>query len=147
MELPNEDDQQLLDQLIEDEPTIITFRGRKRKLGWIRRGTIRKITHIMEQQGNDDKATCQAVAAVLLNGYWKIKFFWWLKWRLYYYIYQVGDDELKDILVEAKKKIPVRDYYLATIYLTAIKDTTMQMTKKEVAANFRQGQSTDKAGN
>lgn len=128
---PTAEDELLYNDIVENIPTTIELRGAKKKIHWLRRGTIRKFTKIMMKEGNDDKVSCQAAAAILLNGYWSIKFLWWALWRWFYYIKQYGDEELAPIIAVAKKKIPVRQYFAATILLTAMKDTMMQMTKAE----------------
>ena len=129
--IPTPEDEEQLNDIMEDRSTLVDLRGKKIPIGWLRRGTIRKFTDIMSKKGNDDKVSCQAVAAIVLNGYWAIKFQWWLLWRWYYYIKQYGDNELGPIIAMAKKKIPVKAYFAATILLTAMKDTMMTMTKEE----------------
>lgn len=143
--LPTPEDEEQLNNIAEDTPTMVELRGKKIAIGWLKRGTIRKFTNIMSKSGNDDKVSCQAVAAIVLNGYWAIKFRWWFLWRWYYYIKQYGDNELGPIIAMAKKKIPVRAYFAATILLTAMKDTMMTMTKEE-ANNILQEPSTAKPG-
>ena len=138
-DLPSRQDEQLLDSVITNSPTIVTVRGRKFSIRWMRAATIRKVTEIMNRDGNDDRATCQCVAAFVLNDFWKMKFFWWILWRWMFYVRQYGDGELQPVIEEAKKKIPLREYLEATMYLTAMKDTMMQMTKKE-ANNILQEQ-------
>lgn len=142
---PSPEDEMLYNEIVENMPTTVELRGSKKKIRWLRRGTIRKFTNVMVKEGNDDKVSCQAVAAILLNGYWSIKFLWWILWRWYYYIKQYGDEELAPIIAVAKKKIPVRQYFAATILLTAMKDTMMQMTKAE-ASNILQEQPTVTVG-
>lgn len=142
---PSQEDEMLYNEIVENTPTIVELRGKKKKIRWLRRGTIRKFTNAMVKEGNDDKISCQAVAAILLNGYWSIKFLWWILWRWFYYIKQYGDEELAPIIAVAKKKIPVRQYFTATILLTAMKDTMMQMTKAE-ANNILQEQPSGSTG-
>lgn len=142
---PTAEDELLYNDIVENSPTTIELRGSQKKIHWLCRGTVRKLTKIMLKEGNDDKVSCQAVAAILLNGYWSIKFFWWILWRWYFYIKQYGDEELAPIIAVAKKKIPARQYFAATILLTAMKDAMMQMTKAE-ANNILQEPPTDKTG-
>lgn len=142
---PTAEDEALLGEVMEDSITIVPLRQKKKKISWMRRGTIRKFTDIMLKGGNDDKVSCQAAAAVVLNGYWSIKFRWWYLWRWYYYVKQYTDSELGPLLVTAKKKIPFRDYLAVTILLTAMKDTMMQMTKAE-ADNILREQAMVKPG-
>ena len=49
------------------------------------------------------------------------------------------------VIAVGKKKIPVEDYLTATIYLTAMKDTMMTMTKEEAEHILREP-ATDKCG-
>ena len=66
-------------------------------------------------------------------------------WRWFFYIKQYGDHELMKVIAVGKKKIPVEDYLTATIYLTAMKDTMMTMTKEE-AEHILHEPATDKRG-
>lgn len=143
--LPTPEDEILLNEIMEDIPSEVEVRGKKYTISWLKRGTIRKFTNLMMKEGNDDKISCQAAAAIILNGYWSIKLWWWFLWRWFFYVKQYGDEELMSVLVEAKKKIPVKEYLVATMCLTAMKDTMMQMTKAE-AANILHEPATDKPG-
>ena len=80
----------------------------------------------------EDKVTSKCTAALLLNGYFKLFFFYWFLWRWIYYIKQYGDDELLPIIEYCKKKVDVENYCIATIYLTEMRDTIMTMTREEV---------------
>ena len=40
IEQPSVDLQELLDSVLHDEPTEFVFRGKKHKLGWLRKGTM-----------------------------------------------------------------------------------------------------------
>ena len=53
--------------------------------------------------------------------------------------------KLMKVIAVGKKKIPVEDYLTATIYLTAMKDTMMTMTKEE-AEHILHEPATDKRG-
>ncbi len=136
--MPEAADERLLDDVMEDKTDYVTVRGRKYGISWLKRGTVRKFTKVMLKDGNDDKVSCQCAAAVILNGYWKIKFLYWLVWRWFYYVKQYGDHELVPVIATAKKKILVKDYYTATILLTAMKDTMMNMTKEEASNILRE---------
>lgn len=142
---PTPEDEIELDDIMENVPTTVELRKKRFKIGWLKRGAIRKFTSIMLKEGEDDKVSCKAVAAIVLNGYWSIKFWWWILWRWYYYVKQYGDNELSPIIAVAKKKVPVKAYFAATILLTAMKDTMMQMTREE-ANNILHEPPTDKPG-
>lgn len=148
---PTAEDEALLDDIMEDSADEVRIRGRKFRVRWLKRGTLRKISHIMAAEavgeGNgDDKVSCKAAAAVTLNGYWKIKLWWWARWRWFYYVRQYGDGELLDLMAVAKKKVPQQAYLTVSILLTALRDTAMTMTMKE-ASLILHGQDTGKAGN
>lgn len=133
--------QKELDDVLEssfDEVSIVGCNNTY-KVGWLKRGTIRKISHIMSSDDsvNDDKISCKIAACIILNEYWKIKFFYWILWRWLYYIKQYGDDQLKPLIETGKKKVPQIAYYETTISMIGMKDTIMTMTKKEVE-RFRQ---------
>ena len=125
--LPKPEDEKLLNDVMEDSVDYVEVRGKKYGISWLKRGTIRKFTSTMQKSGNDDKISCQCAAAIILNGYWKIKFFYPFLWRWFFYIKQYGDHELMKVIAVGKKKIPVEDYLTATIYLTAMKDTMMTL--------------------
>lgn len=128
----NEEEQKNLDAVVENTPTEVMLRNRKVKIYWLRRETMRRMSHIMLSDGDESKVSCKCAAMILLNGYWKIKMFYWLLWRWMYYVRQYYDKELEPIISEGKKKVPLEGYLTATILLTGMKDTMMTMTRKEV---------------
>lgn len=135
MEKPNQpgiESESLLNDVMNDGKSPVSIGKKTYRIGWLKRGTIRKITDVILKKGNDDKSSCQVAAAIVLNDYWKIRFFWPILWRWMYYIRQWGDEQLQPIVEEGKKKIPAQQYYLITILTTAMKDTMMTMTKAEV---------------
>lgn len=143
---PNEEDVQELESLLSNADDIVELRGKSVKIGWIRRGTLRKISSVMNSKSvSEDKITCMCAAAAVLNGYWKIKFFWGWLWRYYYYFKQYSDAELTPILAIVKKKVPQIEYCVATILLTEAKGSMMAMTRQEVEA-IRAAQITAQAG-
>lgn len=87
---------------------------------------------MLDKNQDEDKIVCKATALLRLNSWWKIKFFYWLLWRWYFYIREYNEAELIPYIEECKKKLPVEGYYGAIILLTAMKTTKMQMTRAEV---------------
>lgn len=138
---PTEEEQQNLDEVLEDSVSEVELRGRKMKIGWMRKGTLRKISHIMLSDDDEMRVTTKCAAAMVLNGYWRIKLLWWLLWRKWYYLNQYSDKELSKIIDEGKKKVQVLSYYVNIISLTEMKDTILAMTREEVE-RYRQGQAT-----
>ena len=100
-------------------------------LGWLHKGTTRKFTHIELKEKNEWKKRIKQCAVVQLNNVWKIRFFYWLLWRYYYYIIDLDVWEGLGVLNVAKKKIQSAAFQLTTILATAMTDAMMTMTKAE----------------
>jgi len=129
------EDEQVLNGILEDGNTNLRLGKKVKKIKWVRNGTLRKITSIMLKDGDkeyEDTITAKLAAAYLLNGYWKIKFFWWIKWRLMWDRY--SNAELKELIEECKKKVQLKEYYEIMISQIGLKDTLQTMTRKEVEA-------------
>ena len=131
IEQPNVELQEVLDDILNETPTEYTFRGKKRMLGWLHKGTTRKFTHIELKEKNERKKRIKQCAVVQLNNVWKIRFFYWLLWRYYYYIIDLDVWEVLGVLNVAKKKIQSAAFQLTTILATAMTDAMMTMTKAE----------------
>lgn len=131
IEQPNVELQEVLDDILNENPTEYTFRGKKRKLGWLHKGTTRMFTHIELKEKNEWKKRIKQCAVVQLNNVWKIRFFYWLLWRYYYYIIDLDVWEVLGVLNVAKKKIQSAAFQLTTILATAMTDAMMTMTKAE----------------
>lgn len=131
IEQPNVELQEVLDDILNETPTEYTFRGKNRMLGWLHKGTTRKFTHIELKEKNEWKKRIKQCAVVQLNNVWKIRFFYWLLWRYYYYIIDLDVWEVLGVLNVAKKKIQSAAFQLTTILATAMTDAMMTMTKVE----------------
>ena len=131
IEQPNVELQEVLDDILNETPTEYTCRGKKRMLGWLHKGTTRKFTHIELKEKNEWKKRIKQCAVVQLNNVWKIRFFYWLLWRYYYYIIDLDVWEVLGVLNVAKKKIQSAAFQLTTILATAMTDAMMTMTKAE----------------
>lgn len=129
----NDEQQEKLNAVVENSVDVVTVRNKRYKIRWMRNCTIRKVTDIMlKEHGHESMVNCKCAAAMVLNGYWSIKLRWWYLWRWFYYVKQYRDSELTELIEVGKKKVDVESYYLTTTYLTAMKDTMMAMTRKEV---------------
>lgn len=131
IEQPNVELQEVLDDILNETPTEYIFRGKKRKLGWLHNGTTRKFTHIELKEKNEWKKRIKQCAVVQLNNVWKIRFFYWILWRYYYYVIDLDVWEVLGMLNVAKKKIQSVALQLTTILATAMTDAMMTMTKAE----------------
>lgn len=132
---PSVDIQKLLDSILHDEPTEFVFRGKKRKIGWLHKGTMSKCSHIVMKEDNEWKRNVKVCVCILLNNVWKIRFMYWFYWRWLYYIKDVGADEVLAVLDASKKKIPSNAFSLTTILATEMTEVMMTMTKSEVKAS------------
>lgn len=142
---PSIKDEILLNDIAEAEKDVVVLRGNKWRIGWLRNGTKRKITQIFLKEKQEDKVGAKCVAALILNGYWKINLFYWFLWRWFYYVKQYSDIEMLPVVEMCKKKLQVTGYFVLTILLTGIKDTIMMMTREEAERSHR-GASTDRPG-
>jgi len=142
MQQPSFEDQRELHSIEDNESDSVIIRNHKYSIRWIRGFTRHKISQVYLKTGNDYEQSCMAAALMILNGYWKIKFFYWIVWRWFYYILQYGEEELTDLLALGKKKVPLDDYFANTILLAGLTDTNKMMTKKEIATILRE-QNTD----
>lgn len=134
---PTIEEERLLNSVVEDEVSRVDVRGTTYKLKYMRNATIRKITDVMLKDGDDSKVSSKCAALMVLNGYFKIKFFYWFLWRWFYYVKQYLEIELHPLIDEGKKKVRAEDYYINTIFLIGMKDTMIAMTREE-AERFRQ---------
>lgn len=130
-EQPGEELQRLLDSIKHASPTEVTFMGKTYKIGWLRKGTMEKCSHIAINEKDEWKRSVKACVAILLNDKWKIAFTYWFKWRWLYYIKDIDISEVLFVLDESKKKIPSTAYSLATILTTEMTRLMMTMTKEE----------------
>lgn len=145
IEMPSIEDEQLLDEVIEDSTTDAWIKDTKKryKIGWMKKGTMRKISSVALKKGDDDMLSAKTAALIILNNYWKIKFFYPILWRWFYYFKEYTDEQLSEIISVGKKKVPYIAFLTNTILVTGMRDTIMTMTKEE-AERIRQGLHTEK---
>lgn len=136
LEQPQERLQAALDDIIEQTPEEYTFRGKKRKMGWLGNMTIRKITHIMLKEKDEHKRNMKICAVLRVNDIfaWFRPIVYMIKWRWYTYVADLTDVEALRVVNASKKKVPLAASLIITILATAMMDTKMSMTKKEVDA-------------
>lgn len=145
IEQPQIEDEKLLNEVMEDSVDVVSIKNtnKKYKIGWLKKGTMRKISSETLKDGEDDALSAKTAALVILNNYWKIKFFYPILWRWFFYIKEYSDEQLSDIIAVGKKKVPYIQFLTNTILVTGMRDTIMTMTKKE-AERIRQGLHTEK---
>ena len=131
---PSIEAQNELNSILENLPDYVNIRKKTYKIKWLHPITIRKINKIVLKEGNDDKASHQTAACIILNSLFKLKFAYPILWRWFYYVKQYTEADLTEVIAVGKKKIPLQSYYVNTILMTGMMDTAMTMTKKEVSS-------------
>lgn len=133
---PSEQYQALLDSVLEATPTEVLFCGKKTKIGWLRRGTQRKFTHIVVTEKDEWKRDVKLCACVLVNDVfvWFKPLCYALLWRWYWYVKELDEVEVLRVLDASKKKIQYYASLLNTTLSTEMKDVMMTMTKREARA-------------
>lgn len=156
VEQPSIDAQQLYLSLISNdaEEVEILRTKKKYKIRWLKNGQLEKLTRlllhkkdtdskkttgsdVLDEILEDTKLACKAAAIIILDGYWKLKFRYWLLWRWFYYVKQYDNIQLIKILEAGKKKVPLNQFYGTIMSLTEAKDTLMRMRAKEVEATLQ----------
>lgn len=160
---PTLEEQRQYKSLEDNTPTEITIPRTKKKylIRWLKHCQLEYLTKLLirkkkkdnEDIAEDDKSmldiltsdaklSCKAAAIYTLNGLFKLHFCYWFRWRWFYYIRQYDDIQLRPILAEGKKKVPLMQFFTATTSLIGAKDTLLQMTMME-AEHILQGLSTE----
>lgn len=152
---PGEDAEKALLEIILDKPETVYIREKKYTIKALKKGTRLFVSDIIADskesgcEENDkegantdhkaeDKILAKCAAAYILNSYWTLSFFFGIAWKVYwrwlYYIRQYTDADYYDLLQVCKKKAEKQTsaYTMNIILLTAMKATTMTMTRKEV---------------
>jgi len=147
---PSVEEQREYLSLYDNTPTVVSVLGTKKKykIYWIKNVQIEYLTRLLIRKGDTDdkdvekdafdkiledtKIGCKAAAISVLNGYWKLKFYYWFLWRWMYYIRQYDNAQLQPLLEEMKKKIPLTQFLMLTMCLTGVKGSLMSMRTEEV---------------
>lgn len=148
-------DKEELVSLTTQQKTVLTLStGKKVKIGYIKGDTQDKIDSLIVEyealkkslkNENDEisdkdinrgnKITrrfySKCAAAFLINNYFGMRLFWWLKWRLIYYFGGWSGEDYLLVVTEAKKKAAEQEFSLAMVLLMDMTTTWTMMTKKE----------------
>lgn len=156
------DREELVDLLSQEKTPVQLHNGKVVKVGYLMPDTQDKIDYLivkyetfkkgLEHTPDGKELTAEAelvgnkytrrfyaqcAAAILLNSYWGLKLFWWLKWRLIYHFGGWSGADYLAVITEAKKKATEGEYQLAMVFLMDMTTTWTTMTKKE-AEEYRQ---------
>lgn len=134
---PTVDIQELLSDMLEQEPENISVCGKTYKIGWLHYRNMRKFSHIMLKDKDQWRRNVKLCACVLLNSRsglltWFLLNIWFcIYWRWLYYVRDLDQVEVAAVLNCAKKKIQSEPLVLSTILATGMMDTMMMMAKHE----------------
>lgn len=150
IEQPSVSSQRTYASIRDNDATIVSILGTKKKykIRWLKNGQIEKLSRLLIHKGDTDnkdekkdnpldsvlddtKLACKAAAIYILDGYWKLKFRYWLLWRWFYYIRQYDNVQLQELLETGKKKVPLTQFLMTTMCLTGARATLMQMRTEE----------------
>lgn len=142
--------------LRDNDPTIVSIAGTKKKykIRWLKNCQIEKLSRllvhkkdtdnedadtigILDEIIDDAKLACKTSAIYILDGFFKLKFYWFL-WRWFYYVKQYSPMQLLELLEAGKKKIPLTQFFLLTMSLTEARGTLMMMTTREAERILRE---------
>ena len=146
MEQPDIDIQKVISDLMEQEPEVLTFLGKKYRIGWLHNGNVRKFSHIMLKDKDPWRRNVKVCACVLLNHRWGLltwlllKVWYGIYWRWLYYVRDIDQVEVLAVLDCAKKKIQSDPLAMVTILATGMMDTMMTMARHELGPAARGGE-------
>lgn len=145
---PSIEDERELEAIVDGDREYATIRGRRFGFRDLNGWGLHKISRIMTAADTDELSVgCKCLAAARLNGYFKIKFLWWMLWRFYLYIRAYTDIEIAEAVALVKKKAvaALAVYSLNTTLLIETRETIMKMNRAEAKATLQE-LSTDRAG-
>lgn len=138
IEQPGIDLQEVISDLMEQEPETVVVCGKKHRITWLKNSTVRKFSHIMVKEKDPWKRNVKVCACVLLNKRFGLfnrlaQSCWhWIYWRWLFYVMDIDQVEVMGVLDASKKKIQSEPLALATILATGAMDTMMTMTRQEL---------------
>lgn len=148
----SDEQQKILEAIIGDEAEAIPVKYRKRmlKIRFIRNGTLRKVTQILNGHDADkieghceDTIPYKLAAAYLLNSWWGLRFLGGLRWAILWRRLQseISWEDCSTICEESKKKVPLKAYFVTMTSQLALRDTLQQMTREEIEAALQEHRS------
>ena len=146
VEQPNIDLQQMVSNLMEQEPEKVKVCGKEYSITWLKKRTIRKFSHIMLKEKDPWKRNVKCCACILLNNKfglltWFLLNVWYcIYWRWLYYARDIDMVDVMGVLDASKKKIQSEPLAMATILATGMMDTMMMMAHHEVGQAEHHGE-------
>jgi len=146
VEQPGVELQELLSNIMEQEPETVVVSGHSHSITWLKNRTVRKFSHIMLKEKNPWKRNVKVCACILINRRhglltWFLLWAWyWAYWRWLYYVRDIDQVEVMGVLDASKKKIQSEPLAVATILATAMMDTMMTMARHEAGPAEHDGE-------
>ena len=137
------------DELWFDLPSVVHIPGTRRdvRLTGLHPYTIERLTRLwmerdaVETPGSDAdtlKSMCtepyfiiKEACLFVLNGYFKIKFWYPIMWRIWAYLRGYTEEQMMPIVQEGKKKIPLTAHWTNMAYSVDMRADWKGMTEKE----------------
>jgi len=148
----SEQEQKILEAIIGDEAEAIPVKYRNRivKMNFVRNGTLRKVTKILNGQDPDsisghceDTIPYKLAAAYLLNSWWGLRFLGGIRWAILWRRLQneISWNDCLTICEEGKKKVQLKAYFATMTSQLALRDTLQQMTREEIEVALQEHRS------
>lgn len=144
MRYPNKHARKNMQDIALDTPILVDIPGTKKsvRLKGMKPYTIERMSKLWIERDLSREDTVKAIkddpyfnhklaALFVLNGFWQIKLFYGFLWRWYSYIREYSQEQLMPIIMEAKKKIPLYQYWMNMALTLDMRDDWMMMTKRE----------------
>jgi hypothetical protein len=140
LEQPKMDVQQMLDELLEAEPEVVSINGRKTRIGWLHKDTERRMSHVMLRGEDLEKKAVKwyALARLDMKSGFLTWFFGWflyeIYWRWLWYVKREQGTEFQmGVLAATKKKIQQRSdaFALSSVLMIGAMDTMMMKARHE----------------
>lgn len=148
LEQPGLDVQKLLDEVVNAEPEVVEFGGRKARIGWLHKDTEGRISHLMFGKDDIDKRMVKWYSLVMLDvrsGFltWLLGWLWYgVYWRWLWYVRRERNTSFQmQVIAASKKKIQERSdaFAMATILMIGAMDTMMMRARHELGRAGRSG--------
>ena len=146
IEQPGLDLQEVISDLMEQEPETVVVCGKKHSITWLKNSTVRKFSHIMVKEKDPWKRNVKVCACVLLNKRFGLfnriaqRCWHWIYWRWLFYVRDIDQVEVMGVLDASKKKIQSEPLSVATILAIGMMDTMMMMARHEAGRAERGGE-------
>lgn len=148
MKQPDLKARQEYDSVMNNRPSLVKIAGRKRpfKIYWLKPYTLERLTEVWLERDlasaeiNEAKDVAKDMlkepyfafkeaALAILNGYFRIRFFYPVLWR--FLALRYSEEQIAPVVVECKKKLPLTAHYEIMAYSMDMRTDAVKLTKME----------------